>query len=203
MKNGIKTLSALMLVISVAASVFTACNSENAETKTNLHSTETTESHATDYTYNDITTATKANETKYIHTVPPVPTEKTTLKSEQQTKETSYSQKENSTKKYSSENPVDELTNGLNIIAKTSPVLKGNSATVIIQGTPNAEYSIEFYKNDKQAASYAGLNDTTADHSGFASWTFTVENNCESGKRKIIIREKNSDNFLQTSITVQ
>ena len=89
------------------------------------------------------------------------------------------------------------------MITKTSPVIKGNSATVIIQGKPNARYIIEFYKNNSEKATYDGLKELTADSSGFVSWTFSIENDCEVGERKVIVKEKNSNRFIQTSITVK
>ena len=58
-------------------------------------------------------------------------------------------------------------------------------------------------KNSSSKANYQGLGKLKADSSGFVSWTFTVENDCEIGERKIIVKEINSDKFIQTSITVQ
>lgn len=98
---------------------------------------------------------------------------------------------------------IEEISNGVSVITKTSPVGRGDSATVIIMGAPDAEYSIEFYESDKKTASYSGLETKTADSSGVCSWTFKIGNSCESGERKIIIKEKNSGNYAQTSITVQ
>ncbi|MGN0547008.1 MAG: hypothetical protein ACI4I3_06710 [Acutalibacteraceae bacterium] len=98
---------------------------------------------------------------------------------------------------------IEEISNGVSVITKTSPVGRGDSATVIIMGKPGAEYGIEFYESDNKAASYSGLESKKADSSGVASWTFTVGRTCESGERKIIIKEKNSGNYAQTSITVQ
>lgn len=202
MKNRIKLLSAAVLILSVMFSVLTACGSDNTETTTASQTSETTKIHATDYTYNTIAPVTE-NATEYVHTVPPVPTEKEEQKTQPHSQKTSSAASDTTTKKASSDSKVDELSNGLFIITKTSPVTKGNSATVVIQGTPRATYSIEFYKNDKEKASYEGIREASADSSGFVSWTFTVEDDCESGERKIIIKEKNSDKFIQTSITVQ
>lgn len=98
---------------------------------------------------------------------------------------------------------IEEISSGVSVIAKTSPVGRGDSATVIIMGKPGAEYSIEFYESDNKTASYSGLESKKADSSGVCSWTFKVGSSCESGERKIIIKEKNSGNYAQTSITVQ
>lgn len=201
MKNTIKLLSAYVLLFSAIFSVFTACSSDNTETETSSQTAETSKIHATDYTYNTIAQLTESI-TEYIHTVPPLPTEKEKTETQSKTQNPSSVQSE-TTKKASSDSKIDELSNGLSIVTKTSPVIKGNSAAVMIQGTPGAVYSIEFYKNDKEKAEYEGICETAADSSGFASWTFTIEEGCESGERKIIIKEKNSDKFIQTSITVQ
>ncbi|MGN0573126.1 MAG: hypothetical protein ACI4IX_04225 [Acutalibacteraceae bacterium] len=98
---------------------------------------------------------------------------------------------------------IEEISNGVSVITKTSPVGRGDSATVIIMGKPGAEYSIEFYESDKKTASYSGLESKTADNSGVCSWTFKIGSSCEPGERKIIVKEKNSGNYAQTSITVQ
>lgn len=204
MRNKIKILSATIISISIAASAFTACNQDNTkETVTNPQSEKVSATHSPDYTYNTIIITTQEDETEFVHIVPPVPTEKTNNKTEAQTQKTSLSAIENTTKKAASGEKVDELSNGLYIVTKTTPVTKGNSATVVIQGTPDAEYTIEFYESASKKASYEGLNKIKADSSGFAAWTFTIEDSCESGERKIIIKEKNSDKFIQTSITVQ
>ena len=98
---------------------------------------------------------------------------------------------------------VEEINSGVSVITKTSPVGRGDSATIIIMGTPGAKYSIEFYESDKKVASYSGLENKTADSSGICSWTFKIGSSCEPGERKIIIKEKNSGNYAQTSISVQ
>lgn len=203
MKSKIKLFSVAVIVLSVAASAFTACNSDKTEETTTAQSAKTPTVHATDYTYNTVVITTKENKTEYVHTVPPVPTEKIKNETKTQTQKSSSSAANITTKKAATGDKVDELSNGLYIVTKTSPVVKGNSATVVIQGTPKAEYTIEFYESNTKKASYEGLNKTYADSSGFVSWTFTVEDSCESGERKIIIKEKNSDKYIQTSITVQ
>lgn len=195
-----KILAVIILVASTAITVFTACNSSETETTT-VPQTQTTKIHATDYTYNTITTKTE-NKTEYVHTVPPIPTEKEEKETTSLLNKTNPLSEE-TTKKKPSNDFIAEESNGLSIITKTSPVSAGSSATVIIQGTPNKKYTIEFYKNQTEKASYKGLAEIVSDSSGFASWTFEIGNDCESGNRKIIIKEKNSDKFIQTSITVQ
>ena len=98
---------------------------------------------------------------------------------------------------------VEDIANGLSLITKTSPVIKGSAATIVIQGAPNTNYTIEFYKNNTEKASYDGLSNIFSDSLGFATWTFQIEEDCEPGDRKIIIKEKNSDKYIQTFITVQ
>lgn len=209
MKKNIRILSATFLTITLIFTVFTACKSktENDISSTTL-STQNTQPvssiiHATDYTYNDSVIATSKSETKHVYTLPPLPSseDKTEMKTDKNSptnviSETTPNQKPTNEK-------IEEVSKELSLITKTSPVAKGNSATVIIQGTPGAQYTIEFYKNNTTKAEYNGLDAIKADSSGFASWTFTVENDCETGDRKIIIREKNSNKFIQTSITVQ
>jgi len=207
--NKFKSISAYVLVISISFTLFSACKSKNNDEKSTTNSTQTTQSvtsiiHATDYTYTPIIIETENNTTKYVHTVPPVPT----YEEKNEKKTNNYPiQTNNKTDTTENKTPtnekIEDLNKDLSLITKTTPVKKGNSATIIIQGTPDAKYSIEFYKNSAETAEYQGLDEIKADSTGFASWTFNIENDCEIGNRKIIIKEKNSNKFIQTSITVQ
>lgn len=207
MNKNIKTLISVFMIISFVSVLFTACKTKNNNDNpiTTNHSNQTqpiiTQPPATDYTYNNIMIETKTPATQYVHTIPAVPTfEDRTNKTANVNATQSYN--ETTKNNISAEKPED-IFNDILLITKSSPITRGNNATIIIQGTPRAQYSIEFYKNNSVKADYQGLNVVSADSSGFASWTFTVENDCEIGDRKIIIKEKNSNKFIQTSITVQ
>ncbi len=196
--NGIKIFSAVILIFSIGLCIFSACKKDEPTQQTSDTSTQADTTAYNGYSYaEDIFT--EELQTQYVHIVPPVPsksvhrTEKTTAKTTADTT--------TATKTVQSDK-VDEIINGINILSKTSPVIKGNSASIIITGTPNAEYTIEFYETADKKATYSGLGTAKADSNGIASWSFAVESSCESGERKIIIREKNSDKYIQTSITV-
>lgn len=190
--NKIKTFSAVILLVSASVCIFSACKkSEPEPVTTTAEQTSTTKNNG--YTYNENFSLPNETPTKYVYVEPPVPTHKEN--------KPSTTKAEDTTKKSSSVS-VEENANGLNILSKTSPVIKGNNASVIIMGTPNAEYTVEFYEPSGKKAAYSGLDSTKADSSGIASWSFTIDLNCESGEGKVIIREKNSDKYIQTSITV-
>lgn len=95
---------------------------------------------------------------------------------------------------------VPEKSSGLTIQFKTAVVNRGNDATIAVNGEANKEYIIEVYRNsnDKLAIN---PESKTANSSGVVSWTFETDN-LNQGYRKIIIKEKNSDKFIQTSIFV-
>lgn len=204
MKNNIKILSAVILLLLSSMILFSACKEKDAEEITTQSNAETTQKiQATDYTYKPIVVATDIYETEYVHTVPPVPTFENRTKIESDTNKSTVKKSDTSTKKYTSKENAEEINQGLLLITKTSPVVKDNSATIIIQGTPGAKYTIDFYKNNTEKAKYEGLDEISADSSGFASWTFKIESDCEPGERKLVIKEKNSDKYIQTTITVQ
>ncbi len=98
---------------------------------------------------------------------------------------------------------INEKAVGIYMLSKSDPVQTGNQASIIIEGTPGKTYSIEFYESPSSVAKSSELDDTKADSNGFVSWTFEISNNCNRGKRKILIKEKNSSNYLETSITVK
>ena len=98
---------------------------------------------------------------------------------------------------------INEKSVGIFMLSKTDPVQVGNQATVFIQGTPGKTYSIEFYETPSSTAKLVELEDKKADANGFVSWSFEIRNTCNLGKRKLIIKEKGSDNYIETSITVR
>ncbi len=107
------------------------------------------------------------------------------------------------TKKAVSDEIIKEEAEGINIVMKNETVEKGNTASVMIQGEPGKKYSIDFYTSPTETANLSSLEDKTADENGFVTWTFGVPMSCESGNRKIIIKENGTDNYAQTSINVK
>ncbi len=95
---------------------------------------------------------------------------------------------------------INEKSVGIFLLSKTDPVQIGNQANIIIQGTPGKTYSISFYETP---TSVSGLEDMKADANGFVIWTFEISSACNLGKRKVVIKENNSDNYIETSITVR
>lgn len=98
---------------------------------------------------------------------------------------------------------VSEKSEGINIVFKTDSVEKGSSASIMIQGEPGKKYSIDFYTSPTDTATLSSLEDMTADENGFVTWTFNVPMSCEPGNKKVVIKEKGSDNYAQTSINVR
>lgn len=190
--NKLKIFSAVILIFSACICIFSACKKEEpAPVTTTAEQTSTTKSNG--YTYNENFSLPEETLTQYVHVEPPVPTRQNNKPKATKPAETT---------KKSNPASVEEKANGLNILSKTNPVIKGNDASIIIMGTPNAEYTVEFYEPNGKKAAYSGLDSAKADSSGIASWSFTIDLNCESGEGKVIIREKNSDKYIQTSITV-
>lgn len=197
--NRLKIYTAVILALSAAFSL-TACKKDVPDTATTTaEQVSTTKSNG--YIYNDAV-FTMEPVTEYVHVAPPVPTRHKIEKTEKaETAESATSSAESTSRKNKSDK-VEEIANGINVLSKTSPVLRGNNASIVITGTPDASYTIEFYETETKKAAYSGLEAVKADHSGIASWSFTIEEGCEAGERKVIIREKNSGKFIQTSITV-
>lgn len=99
---------------------------------------------------------------------------------------------------------IPDISNGISLLSKTSPTAKGTQASVTVMGTPNKEFTIEFYENGNDNLSKsAEFKAKTSNSSGIVTWVFTVPTTCGSGNNKIVIKEKGSKNSLQTSITVK
>ena len=111
--------------------------------------------------------------------------------------------KASTTKKQVINDTINEKAIGISLLSKSDPVECGNHATIFIQGTPGKTYSIVFYKSPSEAADYSALKDKKADANGFVSWSFKITESCSLGKRKVVIKENNSSNYIETSITVK
>lgn len=192
----------IIAIFLIFAAVLSSCKSEDDITPTETTTeTKTTRVYETDYTYNDNYNYQTSTEAVILTNIaPPSRTYKHTV-----TAKTSESKAEHTTSVQATANPekIEEINNGITVITKTSPVNKGNSASIIIYGTPDKTYSIEFYEDADNAVKSDELADKKADDNGFTSWTFKISETCEAGNKKIIVREKNSNKFVQTSITVQ
>ena len=128
------------------------------------------------------------------------PKPKTTKKPKQTT--VKQTQAEETSKKESYNENVKDESQGINVVFKTDSVEKGTTASIMIQGTPGEKYSIDFYVSPTDTADYAGLEDQTADENGFITWAFDIPMNLDSGNKKLVIKEKGSDNYIQTSIKI-
>lgn len=227
MANKLKTASAIILSVCTAVTLFTSCGGKDDETTTaasSVTSQSTTKKIITpdgseliavsqdeNYTYY-MPPETKNNSVSFSFAAPP--TEKHVLTTAKPPEITAEKQTnaatavkttkpaETTTRRASAGGTVEEIADGITVVTKTSPVNVGNSATIMIHGTPGKKYTIEFYETASKKAGYDGLTEKSADSNGFVSWTFGIENSCEAGNRKIIVREKDSDNFVQTSIIV-
>lgn len=200
MKKIILSASALIISASLCLTAFSSC--KKVEVTDDFVSEISTKTYNPNdnYTYktalfNDET------HTTYVHVVPDPPSN-VPKRTSSTAKESDNPSSAQTAASQQGGKPVQELKNGIGIVSKTSPVIKGNSANIMIMGTPDSEFTIEFYESDTKIANYSGLGSTRSDSSGFASWTFIIGDSCEIGERKIIIREKNSDKFIQTYITV-
>ncbi len=198
--NRFKVYAATVLILSAAIS-FTACKKDDIPytATTTAEHVSTTQSNG--YTYNDVI-FTMEPVSEYVHVAPPLPTRHKIEKTEKPENHENGITAAESTSRKTPSDKVEQISNGINILSKTSPVIKGNNASIVITGTPGASYTIEFYETETKKAVHSGLEATKADYSGIASWNFTIEESCEPGERKVIIREKNSDKYIQTSITI-
>ncbi len=212
MKSKLRAVTSAVLAVCSAAVLFTACGENNDNTPSTTAASSAVETTATNptnmqtlpftkaeilsqnkhYTYYKPATEKQTVAYSYVqHTIDNAETQ-TNINNEKPTKSTPALNEE-----------ISEIRNGISIVTKTTPVIVGNSATVMIQGTPSKKYSFDFYETSSKTASYNGLEDKTADSNGFVIWSFEIKNTCPVGNKKIIIKELGSDKFIQTSITVQ
>lgn len=228
MNKKLRTVSAIALTLCTAAGILSACGEEKTDITTAASTAASTEEKVTvvesdvayeivsqneQYTY--YKPATKSTEAFSYQLAPPptkIPTTSykpveidTLTKGNESVEESGDKTTEKTTVKANSDatyETIEEKSKGISIVTKSTPVMSGNTATIMIQGTPNKNYSIDFYESSSKKADYSGLETKKADSNGFVTWTFEIESSCEPGNRKIYIKESNSSNYLQTSITV-
>lgn len=102
---------------------------------------------------------------------------------------------------YNENETVLEKSNGLSVQFKSSPVRRGNDATIAVNGEAGKQYIIEVYRSDNDKLTSDKLKQQTANSLGVVSWTFETDN-LNQGYRKIIIKEIDSDKYIQTSVFV-
>lgn len=213
MKSKLRAVTAAVLAVCSAAVLFTACgeksdNIQPSSTASSVAETTTINTAAKEQTL-PFTKAEILSQNEYYTYYKPA-TDKATIAytyvqhtlNNFETQANSQNEKPTQNAPASNEE-ISEIKNGVSIVTKTTPVVVGNSATVMIQGTPGKKYSLDFYETSSKTAAYDGLENKTADSNGFVTWSFEIKNTCPVGNKKIIIKELGSDKFIQTSITVQ
>lgn len=217
----IQILTAGVLSVCLFATVFTACDKKTDNEETSTTAADTT---ATVFPTNEEGTAYSMGADGYKYYIYDTPSAETTEKSDVQSTghtimslttvakttekkeiktDKSTKKNETTTKGSVSDETVKDEIKGFSVLSKTTPVKRGNTASVTIMGQAGKSYSIEFYSDADTVSTANGLTPKKADSNGFVTWTFEIGYDCEAGNRKIIIREKGSDNFVQTSITVE
>lgn len=210
--------AALFIAGCSVITVFTACNKNN----TDISSTDapekpiefSTDEYGTAYSVGDdgykyvietnqanAESTTKNSITGHSFTFPPS-VDDTTRQNTTKVKP-GVTEKVTTTKSVISKETVKNESKGISVLFKSDGVSKGSTATISVIGEAGKTYSIEFYKNASVLSDTHGLGDIKADANGMAIWTFEIEGDCESGNRKVIIKEKGSDNFVQTSINIR
>ncbi len=187
--NNFKKISAIILLICSLTSFASCTDKTDVNSSSTSANEKITESiNVTDKKEN--TSVSDSETTRYasVHS---------TAKATEITKQTVTT-----TKKAVVNDTVNEKAVGISMLTKSDPVQVGNYATIFIQGTPGRTYLIDFYETPSSKATLNDLEDKTADANGFVSWSFEIRNTCNLGKRKIVVKEKNSSNYLETSITV-
>lgn len=97
---------------------------------------------------------------------------------------------------------VPEIANGLVLRFKSGTVDRGYSASVAVEGTAGKEYTIEVYRSNGETLTSDKLSPKTAGGDGVVHWSIPT-GNLTSGNTKVIIREKGSDKYIQTSISIK
>ena len=104
---------------------------------------------------------------------------------------------ENSTEK-PTENPDTQYE--IQLKSVTSPISRGQKATVEIIGKPNTEYTISVYYSSGPSEA-KGLEAKKSDADGLVSWTWTVGASTSTGSKKIVVSDGMSSIEFYIEIT--
>lgn len=96
------------------------------------------------------------------------------------------------------EKPVEKYEIQLKSI--TSPVSRGQKATVEIIGKPNTKYTISVYYSSGPSEA-KGLEPTVSDGDGLVSWTWTVGPSTSTGAKRIVVSDGTSSIEFYIEIT--
>ncbi|MBQ6266582.1 MAG: hypothetical protein IJK64_02290 [Clostridia bacterium] len=98
---------------------------------------------------------------------------------------------------------LPDESHGVNVLSKTSPVQRGSSINLIIQGRAKEKYSIEFRLDGEDAALKA--DDMTANEVGFATWNVDVPKDLAAGVYDVTVRNlaKPDEEYLITHIEIK
>ena len=99
----------------------------------------------------------------------------------------------------SSNSNSNNSTSNISLVSLTSPVSRGNNATISIKGLPNTTYDIDV-KYSSGASKASGLEDKTSDSEGNVSWTFKVSSNVKVGTYEVKITD--GENSVSYSLEV-
>lgn len=90
--------------------------------------------------------------------------------------------------------------NAITLVSMTTPIERGEKATIKVKGQPDTKYSIEvYYSSGKSSAS--GLEDKVSDKDGYVSWTWRIGGNTKPGNYNININ--GNGETLKVEFTVQ
>lgn len=223
MKRKLYLTASAILILCISATMLTSCRKEEKNVASTLKTTEVTSTESvTEISGSNITViesdiAEEASETTQIYTyndnqgytvysyveATNAPTAVQTQQASQTNAPTPEITTAVATTVNTEEYPtVPEKNNGL-MCVRTQYASRGQIVTVsVVMGTPNAEYSIEFYESETRLSDVNGLDTKRADSGGNVEWSFLIDDDCELGNRKLVIKEKGSDKYAQTFITV-
>ncbi len=205
------TAAALFIAGCSVITVFSACNKNNTDISSSDAPEKTvefsTDVYGTAYSLGDdgykyVITTNQVTESQNHSFTLPLSADNTTKQNATKVKP-NVTEKVTTTKSNISKETVRNESKGISVLFKSDGVAKGSTATISVIGEAGKTYSIDFYKNANTLSEVHGLSDMKADSNGMVIWTFEIEGDCESGNRKVVIKEKGSDNFVQTSINIK
>lgn len=97
---------------------------------------------------------------------------------------------------------VQEVSDGVSVIALTTKVKAGEMCSLSVMGTPKKEFSVTVTDLNSNKVEFGNAINKKSNADGFVTWGFSVPENTEKGLKIIIIREEGTANYLQTSVTV-
>jgi len=99
------------------------------------------------------------------------------------------------------ERPFEE-GDGVKLMSVSNQLHRGETGTLAVKGAANAQYIVKIYDDNGKVVKLTEDNRIIADENGFASYTFTFNEDNEIGSFLFLVKADGASNYVETTVTL-